>query len=461
MREIFAKEAFGITKRLLHRDFSGYTGMAVKNSIYSFLTSAIAKIGALIFTAVIIGSTFLVKLFSLFSIELKPLLTPELFGLYSLSLSTILLFAGFTDLGIGNALVRYLSKYNKNSRGYIVYLAKLRITLTSIVALFLIISSYFIASYYNKPIFLALLAGSLYLIGTSLLGFISGFFQAENNFRVTFYRELIFQILRLIIVPIAIIYSLAYSTQFTLFVLFMSLSLCYFFALLFLKLNLKRYHGKKLNKNQKKEINRFILPLTVTALSGTFFGYIDIIMLGKFVEATFIAYYQAAFALLSSGIVIISFGGVLFPIFSRLKGARLLNGLKKSIIVTIPLALAGIVFTYFVASFVVGIIYNVNYLPAVKILQALSILFLIDPIIGIYSSFYISEGKSYFVAKVLIISTLINILLNYTLITNLLPYGGYSAVFGAVIATILSRIIYLGMFIFNKPSAPKRSSDSQ
>jgi O-antigen/teichoic acid export membrane protein len=171
-------------------------------------------------------------------------------------------------------------------------------------------------------------------------------------------------------------------------------------------------------------------------------------MLGKFVEATFIAYYQAAFALLSSGIVLISFGGVLFPIFSRLKGVRLLNGLKKSIMLTIPLSIAGIVFTYFIASLAVSLIYNAEYLPAVKILQALSILFLIDPIISIYSSFYISEGKSYLVAKVLVISTIVNILLNYILIKSLLPYGDYTAVFGAVIATIISRIVYLGLFVY-------------
>lgn len=442
------KEAFGFTKRLLRRDFSGYTGMAVKNSIYSFMTSFVAKIGSLLFTAMIIGSTFLVKLFGLFSIELKPLLTPELFGLYSLSLSTICLFAGFADLGIGTALIKYISKYNKNSKGYIAYLARIKIMLTIIVALVLIFASYFIGNYYQKPIFLALLAGGLYIISTSLLGFISGFFQAENNFKIIFHREIIFQVLRLILVPVAIIYSLAYSSQFILFVLILSLSICYFLALLFLKLNLGKYHGKNLNHKQKKEVVKFIIPLTTTALSGTFFGYIDIIMLGKFVEATFIAYYQAAFALLGSGIIFISFGGVLFPIFSRLKGVRLLNGLKKSIIITVPLSIVGIIFTYFIASLAISLIYNKDYLPAVKILQALSILFLIDPIISIYSSFYISEGKSYFVAKVLVISTLVNILLNYILIKNLLPYGDYIAVFGAVIATIISRIIYLGIFIY-------------
>lgn len=446
----FKQEAFGITKRLVKRDFSGNTGLAIKNSIYSFLTSTTGKVGSLLFTAIIVGSSLLTKVFGLFSLELKPILSPELFGLYSLTLSTILLFAGFSDLGIGNALIRYISKYNKNSHGYIIYLAKLKITLTSVVALLLILSSYFIANYYQKPIFLALLAGAIYILAVSLLGFISGFFQAENNFKIIFFREFIFQILRLIVVPLVIIYSLAYSSQFILFSIILSLSICYFLALLFLKLNLKKYHGKELNKKQKKEVVKFILPLTATALSGVFFGYIDMIMLGRFVEATFIAYYQTAFALLGSGLVIVSFSGVLFPIFSRLSGVRLLNGLKKSIMLTIPISIVGIVFTYFIAPLAVRYIYNANYLPAVLVLQVLSILFLLDPFIAIYSSYFISMGKNYFVAKVLIISTITNIILNYILIKSFLVYGDYMAVFGAVIATIISRIVYLGMFVFSK-----------
>jgi O-antigen/teichoic acid export membrane protein len=247
-----------------------------------------------------------------------------------------------------------------------------------------------------------------------------------------------------------IIYSLAYSSQIVLFAIFTTLAICYFLALLFLRLNLKKYHGKELALAQKKEVLKFLWPLTATALSGTFFGYIDILMLGKFVASEFIAYYQAAFALLSSGITITSFSSVLFPIFSKLRGVRLLNGLKKSIMVAIPISILGIIFTFLVADIAIIYIYNIDYLPAVQILQALSILFLIDPIINIYSSFFISKGKSFFIAKVLVISTIINITLNYFLITNLLSYGNYAAVFGAVIATIVSRIAYLVLLLLKR-----------
>lgn len=444
------KEAFGFTKRLIRRDFSGYTGLAVKNSIYSFLTGVVGKVGSLLFTALLVGSSLLVKILSLFSIEIRPLLSPELFGLYSLALSTILLFGSFTDLGIGNALVRYISKFGKKSKGHINYLFKIKIILTSCVALFLIAISVFIEQFYQKPIGLAIVAGAAYITGVSLLGMFSGFFQAENNFRITFYRELVFQTLRLIIVPISIFYIMARSDSFTLFIIFISLAICYFLALLFLKLNLGQYSGKKLNKKQKKEVNKFIVPLGALALSGTFFGYIDIIMLGRFVESQFIAYYQAAFALVGSGLTILSFSAVLFPIFSRLKGSRLKNGFKKAIIVTIPIALLGFLAVLVLAPIAVKLIYNSDYIPTILILQFFSILFLIDPFINIYYSYYLSLGKSLFIAKILIISTVVNVILNFFLIKYLIVYGSYYGVFGAVIATILSRVVYIGLLVLKK-----------
>ena len=82
-----------IFKRLKNRDFSGYTGLTIKNSIFQVSTTIISKIGALIFTII-----------------LARLLMPELFGLYSLALSTILIFVAFSDFGMGETLVRFVSR---------------------------------------------------------------------------------------------------------------------------------------------------------------------------------------------------------------------------------------------------------------------------------------------------------------------------------------------------------------
>src|SRR3989344_9262535 len=125
-----------IIERIKKRDFSGNTGIVLKNTIYQTTGSVVAKIGALIFTIII-----------------ARLLMPELFGLYSLALSTILLFASFSDLGVGYAAITFISKklsedkYSK-ANGYYIFLLRFKIALLIIISSLLIISSYFVSNFY-------------------------------------------------------------------------------------------------------------------------------------------------------------------------------------------------------------------------------------------------------------------------------------------------------------------------
>lgn len=422
--------------RIRKRDFSGNTGLAVKNSIYQFSTTLVTKIGALIFIII-----------------LARLLMPELFGLYSLALATIGIFAAFSDLGIRTALVRFISKEltrkKPNTKAYYDYLIKIKFILTLLVSLVLILSAYWISDiYYNKPIFLALLAGGLYIFVINFLGFFSSFYQACNNFKKPLIKESIFQVLRLILVPLIVLLSLGFSEEVLLLNIVLGLSFCYLIALFFLVIKKPILTGEKLNKKQKKQTNKFILPLTVLVLSGIFFGYIDIVMLGHFVDSEFIGYYTVAFSLVGAVIGFLGFSVVLFPIFSKLKGKRLEKALKKSIKMIIPVSLIIIFFTVLLAPFIIRIIYGVEYSNSINLLRMLSLLIISGPITAIYSSYFISKGNTKLIAKLLVSTTIINIILNYVLISILVKQSHYLATIGAVIATLISRYIYLGLLGF-------------
>src|SRR3989344_5194775 len=191
------KDVRNIFNLLKKRDFSSYTGLAIKNSVLQTTTLIISKIGSLVFTVII-----------------ARLLLPELFGLYSLALSTIILLSTFTDLGTSQTLVRYvslsLSKKNKGiAKGYLIYLTKIKLILTFLSIFILLALAKFISnSYYHKPIFLALIAGSIYILSNSIISFIDSIFQSSNNFKSSLYKEIFLQLIRLIIVPIIIIFSL-------------------------------------------------------------------------------------------------------------------------------------------------------------------------------------------------------------------------------------------------------------
>ena len=435
-------QVFNILK---YRKFSGYSGLAAKNSIYQFLTNIILKGGSLLFTLIF-----------------ARLLMPELFGLYSLALATIILFALLADLGIGQSLIVFISKsMQKNkpeeAKAYFNYIFKIKIWLTLLSVTLLVLSSKLIVSFYNdKPILLALLVGTLYVVSLSLIGVFDALFQAVNNFRQNMLRELIFQILRLIIVPIGALLFIKSSYDFILFVIIGLLSLTYIVALIFMayvayqKVPLMKEKSRGLNSLEKKKVNKFLGIMALTVLSGMFIGYIDTLMLGRFVTPEYIGFYQAALNAINSLIPLIPISIVLFPIFNRLKGKKLEVGFKKSAKITFIISVCLFVLTFIFAPLIIKIIYGSAYANSVLILRFLSFIVLIYQLSALYDGYLISRGKNKIVAKFLIITTIIGAILSYALIKIFVLQSFYMATIGAAIAVVATRAFYLATQIWNK-----------
>ena len=183
------KEVLG---RLKDRDFSGNAGMAVKNSAYQISTTIVAKGGSLLFTII-----------------LARMLLPELFGLYSLALATIALFTSFSDLGVSQAVTTFVAKNigkkDGKSKAYLKYLLRIKVVLVILSSLALVLTAKFIANtYYNKPIFLALIVGAIYIPLLSFVGFSENIFRAASRFEYPLTKEILFQVSRLILIPLTI-----------------------------------------------------------------------------------------------------------------------------------------------------------------------------------------------------------------------------------------------------------------
>ena len=230
----------------------------------------------------------------------------------------------------------------------------------------------------------------------------------------------------------------------------LGLSFCYFIGLLFLLIKKPFLVGEELNKKEKKQVNKFAMPLIATVLSGVFFANIDKIMLGHFVNPEFIGYYAASFSLIGSLIILLGFSVVLLPIFSRLGGKRLERGLKKSIKLVIPISIALMVFIILLAPIIIKLVYGKDYSMAINLLRFLSLLIFSGPLIAIQTTYFISKGKTKLIAKLLVSTTILNIILNYILISTLSKQSHFTATLGAVIATLISSFIYLGLLFFYK-----------
>jgi len=435
-----------IIERIKKRDFSGNTGIVLKNTIYQTTGSVVAKIGALIFTII-----------------LARLLMPELFGLYSLALSTIMLFTSFSNIGIGETFVTFVSKeLGKNNKSkakaYASYLLKIKIIFLIVALLTLLFSTKFISDvYYQKPLFLALIAGIFYILFFELGNFLGFIFQSTNDFKTVAQKEIIFQFSRIILVPLAILLSLKYSlsNEEVLFYVILMLAFSYLISSLFIlskikKIDFIRTEKEKLNKNKKDKINQFLLITSVLVFSGIFFSLIDKVMLGRFVEAEYIGYYSAAFGLISALSALIGFSSVLLPIFSRLDDKKIIKGMRRSIKIFFILGICMFLITLIFAPIGINIAYGKNYVLSIGMLRFLSPLLAILPLISLYNIYFISRRKPIIIAKMLIFSTIINIVLNYILISSFIKYGYLMAVYGAGIATIISQFIYLFGLMFYK-----------
>ncbi|MFA5061515.1 MAG: oligosaccharide flippase family protein [Candidatus Pacearchaeota archaeon] len=432
------KEIFG---RVSKRDFSGNTGQAVKNSAFQFSTTFVSKIGSLIFTII-----------------LARVLLPELFGLYSLALSTILIFASLADLGIDSTIVKFISSSKKDSKSkaYFSYLLRFKIKTSLISAGLLILLSKFLSyNYYNKPeIYLALVGGSVYLLLMGLVGVFEGVFQGVNNFKKGLHKEIILQTIRLVIVPVSILLLFKFFPKaINLLLIILGLSVSFLISLLFLYSSAKREIGffriktEELKPNEKKALFSFIIALSAVVFSGIFFGFIDIFILGRYVEAEFIGYYRVAYSLITSAIPLITFSSALLPLFSKIRGKSLERGLSRSLRLTLLISIPSTILAVLLSPFIVKHIFGEEYLPSINILRIFSILIVILPLIALYSSFLVSQNRPRRVAQSLIVSTFVNIVLNYILIFALLPYGQIYAVYGATIATIISKVFYLVMLL--------------
>ncbi len=429
----------GILKFLKKEKFGKNSKQAIKNSSYQFAQTLIAKIGSLVLIII-----------------LARRLMPELFGLYSLALFTIVLFASFSDLGISSALITFISKKSskgkiRKAKAYFNLLKKWKIYLLGASSLILMSSSYFVAfDYYNKPIFLALLAGGLYIPLIGFSGFLESFFKSFNNFRIPLFKEGIFQILRLVFVSLVVLFLIKeVSESILIFIIILTLGFAYFGALLFLFFESKRGNflaeikEEPLDKNERKELKKFILPLSATALSGLFFGYIDIIMLGHFVLGKFLGYYSVAISLVGSASALLGFAGAsMLPIFSGLRKDSLERSFSKIRNFIIILSVLAFAFTFFLAPYIIEIIYGPAYSSSIILLRIFSVLIIVLSLSSLYNAYFISQERTLILAKFLVGTTFLNIILNYFFITYGLQFGMGYALIGAAIATVISRIVY-------------------
>ncbi len=405
----------------------------IRNSFYNFAINLITKIGGLVFTII-----------------LARLLMPELFGVYNLVLSIFLIASIFADVGITNASLRYLAEFfGRNNltkvRSYFRYFLKIKGLTTVLVILILLLFSRFISyTIFNKPaIFFPLLFSCLYLLVNSFSILFQSIFLSLKDLRKVAFLELSFQSLRIIFAFLAVY---LFSNDFVVSGIFLGLMFSVFFTLLINFILLKDKKNLFFGNTEdvdKKRIFNYVRAVGVLGITFTIFGAVDTLMLGRFVEASYIGYYRAALSLVIAVSSLLIFSNLLLPVFTQIQGNRFERGFSKTLryllVFTIP-AVFGVIM---VAKYFIFLIYGKEYLVSYLPLYALAPLILISSLIGFYTSVFEAREKVNNLVKFIFISLGLNIILNYVLIKGFLPFGQEYSILGAGIATTISRGVYL------------------
>ena len=411
----------------------------VKNSFWGFTSSLANRVGGLIFTII-----------------LARFLFTERFGVYTLVISTAMIFFTFADLGINSTLVRYLSKAIQEDKtkvsSYYRYLLKLKLIFVITASFLLLILAYPISIYVykNAQLLIPLIVAAIYIIVLSFENFYTQIFYAIEKVDYTTFKEFLHQVLR-ICFTLFVIFVVASSYHVT--GIFLGLILTAIIILIvviyYTKKLIPSLYEKPKQRIDKKRVKVFLGFLTIASISAIFFSYIDTIMLGIFVSPEFVGLYRASFSLVFGITGLVSFSNTIFlSVFTKLKKSNISFVLNKAFKYLSIISIPSVFGLLILGKYFVKLFYGITYIDSTLSLSILTLLIFPTVSIGLFLSLFSAEEKPQIFAKLIIATTIINIILNVTLIKIFLKISPLWATFGAGLATVISWIFYFVASIF-------------
>jgi len=413
--------------------------IAIKSSVYNMVILFISKLGGLIFT-IIIARTLL----------------PELFGVYALALSIVTIFTVFTNLGLDDTFLRYFSeslrrKDKKKPRSYLKYFVKIKVLLTSIlVVVLLCVSKYLSYSVYKNPLlFYPLLFACLFIISESMRSLFAMIFAAKKDFKTPILFVSSLQILNILLSVFAILILTDALKISGIFIAFFISSVFTLILMIYILLKKdKLLFTGETEKIDKFKINSYWKFMILASVSLAFFGSIDTLMLGRFVESAYLGYYRVALSLVITVASISALSSLFLPIFTQINGKRFSRGFHKTLRYILSFSIPATVGIIFVAKYLIKVIYGNEYLLGTASIYFLAFLIVTTPVIGLYSIIFQSKEKPRIVSNSILISLLTNIVFNVFVIF-LFKDNPLFMISGVALITSLSRVLLLYLLVFH------------
>lgn len=421
---------------------NSFVKQAVEGSFWEGLTSVIQRGGGLIFT-----------------IMLARFLLPEGFGLYSLAISITAIFFMFAQGGIDKTFIRYLahSIKTKSKKNYFHYIIKIKLVALIVLSAVLVLVAYPLSTFIlNKPsLFAPLLLAGLFTFVLSLDQFLASFFFVLKKVKYTTYKEIIYQIVRIVLLFIAFEYVYKNPSAPHAFIVLVIASLL---ALLYAITKVHQINpnlfkkGTQLSSEEKKKIMHFSFFISLASVSIVFLDSIDSFMLGWLIpDLATIGLYRASFVIMAAVSGLLTFSLVLLPIFTQTKDEELESVFNKTFrylaLISIP-AVFGLIA---LGKYFIVLIYGHEYLGATASLYILSFLVFISIQVELFMQLFSAKEKPKEYLPLLLVILFSSLILTFAFVKYGSMFSGIAATVGAAVASVVSWSAYLiGMRILAK-----------
>lgn len=412
------------------------------------------------------------KIFSyVYKIIIARYLGADIYGLYSLSLVIVLLFASVSGLGISEGILRYISLYRgkeeKNKIRYIFRYSSKLLIISTIIASFLLFSLSEIISIkiFNNPSLSFFLKVFSFVIPIWIF---SGYFMNimiafEKVKQQTAIEKIVQSFAKLFFLLLFLFIGLRINA--VIFSFFIGVFIFFMATLLYCKYKIPdifiEYNLKELEKNKiSKNLLFYSIPIMFFGLVFYIFYWTDSLMIGYFKSTTEVGIYNAAVPIA----FLLSFAPelfitLLFPIITKEyahKNLVMITNLSKQIgkwifIINLPVFFIMVLFP----DQIINIFFGKEYLSASTPLIFLLTGNFVASLLTTSNRLLLMAGKTKTLLADLVITSLLNFFLNMWLIPKdkIFNINNTNGLSGAAISTAISVIIfYLLLMIHAKKS---------
>jgi O-antigen/teichoic acid export membrane protein len=403
----------------------------------------IAKGTGIVFTGTIIG----MLLGFVSRVIIVRYITQTEYGIYSLALVVISIFVAISTLGLQEGSTRYIAYFRgKKEEGKVKGIISSSIKIAIVASISLATISFFISDFISINIFhtpalsIPLKIFSIAIPFTVLINVFISIFRGFDRVDARVYFQDIFRpVLYLLFLIAVVLFGLSFLGVICAYLASIAITCVVFVMYMVRKSPLAIRSGNSVTNPMTKELLFFSVPLLAVSMLIMVMSWTDTLMLGHFKTLDVVGVYNAALPLAGLlSMTLSSMNFIYIPIISQLYSKNLIAELKRSYIILtkwIFLVTLPIFFVLFLfPDVVLNLLFGSRYIGAAVALQILAFGYFLNICLGFTYNTLLVLGKTKFLMWTLVISAIINVILNMVLIP---PMG----IIGASIASAFSIIV--------------------